>query len=285
MEARELHEYESIVQAPKHSTPQRRLLFVGNSLLLEGVDFPALKAAMEPQWYAQRYVIDDTNYYDWYYGLRRLYGEGARHDVVALVLTAQQLTSSRVRGSYFARRLMFTSDFMAVARDVGMHPTEAMDLFFSSISEFYGLRTELRKVLLGRLMPELPALAARFAVYPRWMPDSEQVYRMAVDRLAALRDLSNRFRTRFLLVIPPLARSQDTDGSRDVLRAGTVSGVTVLNPIPSGTLPVSNFKEDRFHLNEIGAERFTSTLATTLKDTLNNGLTVCDSLSLMRQLP
>ncbi|MGH8546722.1 MAG: hypothetical protein ACREX3_24530 [Gammaproteobacteria bacterium] len=268
VEARGLLEYESVVQTRNHSASQLRILLLGNSLLLEGVDFPVLKAALRPQWYAQRYVVDDTNYYDWYYGLRRLYREGATHDVVALVLTAQQLTSTRVRGSYFARRLMYPADFIAVARATGMHPTQAMDLFFSSISEFYGLRSELRKVLLGRLIPELPALAARFVVYPQWMPDSGQVYRVSLDRLSALRDFSKRMGTSLFLVIPPLSRPADLDGSRDVIRAGATAGVTVLMPIPSGTLPHSAYR-DGFHLNGVGAKRFTAALANALTEALS----------------
>lgn len=268
VEMRQIKEYENTVRIPSHPASGRRLLVVGNSLLLEGVDFPALTTALKTGWSAQRFVVDDTSYYDWYYGLRRLYGEGAKYDAVALVLTAQQLTASRVRGSYFARRLMSPPDFFAVARDVGMHPTEAVDLFFSSISEFYGLRSELRKVLLGRLMPGLPSLTARFNTYPRWMPDSEQIYRMSIDRLSALRDLSNRFGTRFLLVIPPISRSADLDGSRDVLRAGTATGVTILIPIPSGSLPTSQYS-DGFHLNNSGAKHFTTAFVSTLNDTLS----------------
>jgi len=51
---------------------------LGNSLLLEGVEFPGLSRDLRPEIEARRFVVDNTSYLDWYYGIRSLLRRGAR---------------------------------------------------------------------------------------------------------------------------------------------------------------------------------------------------------------
>ena len=83
---------------------------LGNSLLNAGIRFDEAHALLLPEIDARRLMVFDTTYYDWYYGIRRLYAEGVRPDVVILVLTPRQLTISKIRGNYFAYHLMRMAD-------------------------------------------------------------------------------------------------------------------------------------------------------------------------------
>ncbi len=67
------------------------MLLFGNSLLLEGVDYPALRNALSDEYDVHRLIFEQTEYLDQYYVLRRLFRHGARpHDVV-LCISARAL--------------------------------------------------------------------------------------------------------------------------------------------------------------------------------------------------
>jgi len=70
--------------ALRESTPT--VLFVGNSLLLANVDLSVVGPALQPRWQSRRLAVESTSYADWYFGLRRLFAEGARPDTVVLML-------------------------------------------------------------------------------------------------------------------------------------------------------------------------------------------------------
>src|SRR6185295_4653700 len=54
----------AIRPAPSGSPPT--LLVVGNSLLLEGLDFPRFTKEVSPRFQASRFVVEGTAYNDWY---------------------------------------------------------------------------------------------------------------------------------------------------------------------------------------------------------------------------
>jgi hypothetical protein len=54
------------------------VLMVGNSLLLEGVDVHRLQKLTSAQMRIYPIFLEATGYYDWFYGLQRLFRDGAR---------------------------------------------------------------------------------------------------------------------------------------------------------------------------------------------------------------
>ncbi len=72
----EAHEAAELRQSMSPS--QKNILFVGNSLLLEGVDMQQLRAGLKPRYQAQRFVVESTQYLDWYYALQGLFRGGMR---------------------------------------------------------------------------------------------------------------------------------------------------------------------------------------------------------------
>lgn len=236
---------------------RKAVLFIGNSLLLEGVDFDTLKAGLEMRYRAYRYVVESTNFYDWLFGLRRLFREGMRPDTVILCLNAPQLTTPAIRGDFSARMLFGLPDIWPAARATGADLTATSGYFFAHYSAFYATRSELRGVLMGRITPSVVAMWQQSVTKLAVIPADDQLIPVMEPRLRAIRDLCARYGGEFEFLIPPTIQSGDTA----IMRAGELAGVRVLRPIPNGSLS-SAFYRDGFHLNEQGAVIFTKAIAT-----------------------
>jgi hypothetical protein len=156
-----------------------------------------------------------------------------------------------------------------VARELRLHPTATAGYLLSSVSAFYGLRTEYRKVLLGRLMPDMQNLTPHIVRIQRpSLPDSE-VYRRAYDRLARFKALLDQRHTQAVFVLAPLLGSQPWN--QIVLRAARDAHVPLLEPFDEHTFSDREYLADRFHMNDSGAHRFTAMLVPPLRDVLAPG--------------
>jgi hypothetical protein len=244
---------------------QKQLLVVGNSLLLMDVALDSLREALAPGWKVRRLVVEQTEYFDWLYGLQALLATGATPDVVALMLTRRQLLSFDFRGDYSAYRLLRPVDVLPLSRDLKLHPTVAFSYLVSSVSAFYGLRAELRKVLFARLMPDVYDLTRLFIVPgPKWSPDSD-TYAIALERLTRLRSVTDSHGVSLLLIIPPAPGV--TTGDDPVREAATAANVPWVEvPESYGDADFS----DGFHMNEQGAARYTTSLSAVLARALDN---------------
>lgn len=246
------------------------VLFAGNSLLLWGADVPVLRKAMQPDWRAHRFIVEATTFEDWAFGLANLFEHGSRPSAVFLVLSPTQFAQHSVLGDYFARQLMAPGDLPAVASELDLHPTAITGMFLANRSAFYGLRGELRKVLLLGLVPGLDKL---FALVNRANPADPpnpsasraqtEMLERHLDRLTAL---SRRYGIPVILVIPPQTRA--TDLMDQMKSLASQRGMPVLLPIAPGALDASHYS-DGFHLNEKGRRLFTPALARTALDALS----------------
>ena len=264
--ARIADEYQGAVTLRPGPEPgPRRILFVGNSLLNFALKFDQVKPALAPAWEARRLMIEQTNFYDWYYGLRRLFAEGSRPDVVVITMTPRQLISDETRGDRFAHEQMLMSDLPEVSATLNLHPTNAAGFAFAHLSSFYGNRSELRKVLLGRLMPGLPTLTQRMTLPPVAPLSDAAVLERGGERLRKCREVSEANGARLIVVVPPTLNKQD--GAQALVQAGQAAGVTVLVPVASGSLPPSAYW-DGYHLGSDGAQTFTSQLIPLVKSTI-----------------
>lgn len=242
------------------------ILLVGNSLLDQDVDFPALETALAPRWAAERLVVVDTQYLDWWYGLRRLFAEGARPAVVVVLLSPRQLMSQAVRGDYFAHYLMRSLDVVSVARDTRAHPTVATGMLFANFSRFYGVRSEIRKRAISVLIPKLPQLTAILLQGAPQDIDEARLTATALARLAALKGLAAEYGSKLVFVVPPTPSDVGRPGCWTIRDAGLSVGVPVL-AIGPGEMVESDYA-DGLHLNAEGARKFTPRLVAMLEDRL-----------------
>lgn len=265
IQRRMVQEYAEAVAIGQDGMPGRHVLVVGNSLLDEGVRFDQLREGLASGVDIRRYMVEQTVYYDWLYGVKRLYREGARPDVVVVMLGTGHWLSPNIRGDYSAQYMMSLADLPAVARDLDMHPTQATSLMVAGVSKFWGARVEMRNFVLGRLMPNLATfMNASSAVDRRPMVDSD-VTPVLAARVARLRALTDAFGSQLVLLVPPLLNP--ADGSGGLMAAAAAHGVPVLRPVVSGAFDAQLFR-DGFHLNDAGAAAFTAQLIPPLRQAL-----------------
>jgi hypothetical protein len=262
IEHRREAEYQRAVNMRRSENAQS-VLIAGNSLLLEGVDFPQLQQEAGGEMDLRRTVVEGTFYLDWYYGLRRLFAEGSRPDVVVLVLNPIQLTSRSVGGDYTAHFLVDWNDILQFAQDTGADRNRTSSLALARLSFFYGARAEIRTWLLGRILPDLPVLTHNLQSSPKGLP-ADTLRDVAAQRLGRLRQLCQDNRAALVFVIPP---SNEDMGTASVTEVAATEGIRVLVPIGPGVLPLSDYS-DRFHLNSSGAAKFTTALAAGLRQVL-----------------
>jgi hypothetical protein len=247
----------------------KSLLMIGNSLLLEGVDFPRLRQFLAPDISTVRFAVEQTNYLDWYYCLRNFYDHNVRQDVVALSLTSTQSFTNDIRGEYFAYRMMNTRDFLRVSHDAHLSATETFSLLVGNLSAFYGTRSETRKVLLAKLVPSVNELIPSFVPAPAAAPPRKEiVVERIAQRLRVVDGLVRRNGGRLIMISPA---SLDAQGVECLSEGGRKAGVVVLTPIAAKDLSPRDFR-DGFHLTQAGAARYTTALAPLLRDAIRKVL-------------
>ena len=235
------------------------ILLLGNSLLLEGMDYDAMRRDLEPRATPVRFVVEQTAYLDWYYGIRRLLSDGARPDRIVLCLNLDQLLENNIRGEYSAYFLIRTQDLVSAGRDAGYDRTRISGLFFGRYSMFYAGRNNLRNFALNTVAPGYGEFLHNVTIAKARQLTDAEVLAAAVPRLRKLRALCDQNDILFDFLLPPGFEH----GVRGLLDAGKTSGTSVLAPVPQYAWN-AKFYRDGFHLNHEGAERFTQVLAATL---------------------
>jgi|HubBroStandDraft_1064217.scaffolds.fasta_scaffold18209_3 hypothetical protein len=251
---------------PNTGDGARTVLVVGNSLLVHGVEPDQLHQEMAPKYYSAVLGIENTQYLDWYFGLRRLFAEGSRPATLVLCLTARQLTSHGINGEYFAHYMMQERDIVAVKREAQLDNTMASNLFFANWSAWLGSRSMIRNWLLGELMPSVEKLTAYLPEKAPPLPPDEVVTQQSLARLHEIQELCRNNGARFIFVFPPVRGGNDLQ--ENLRSAAASSGIVVLVPVRGGEMPASYFS-DGFHLNTQGAAIFTEKLGFELAQPLS----------------
>jgi hypothetical protein len=263
-------EYRASVDTGRAVTTARQTIILGNSLLDAGLQFDQARQALLPDVDAKRLMFADTRYYDWYYGLRKLFADGARPDVIVLLLSSGQFVSSSSRGDYSAYHLMRTQDVIQAARDLTLSNTATSNLAFANVSAFFGVRAEARRGILHRIFPDLPDMMALITSYPAVVAPPGSVDQIALSRMQALRDLTCQFGARLVLVVPPTGAPQVGDPMLEELQnAGKLAEVPVLVPVECGSLTADFYSDNYFHLNRQGAEVFTRRFVESLQNVVH----------------
>lgn len=235
------------------------ILLLGNSLLLEGMDYDAIRRDLEPRAHPVRFVVEQTAYLDWYYGIRRLLADGSRPDRIVLCLNLDQLLENRIRGEYSAYYLIRTADLVSAGREAGYDLTRISDLFFARYSMFYAGRNNLRNFALNTVAPSYGGFLHNITIAKAHPLTDADVFARAAPRLRRLRALCEENHIAFDFVVPPGFEQ----GVQGLIEAGEQTGASVLTPVPQFAWKPDLYR-DGFHLNHEGAVRFTRILADAL---------------------
>jgi hypothetical protein len=160
---------------------------------------------------------------------------------------------------------LLTRDALAATRDLRLHPTQSASYLLGTVSCFYGVRSEVRKVLLGRLVPDLAPLVMRLADRPAPKLDPEALHRIARDRLLRFRNLLTPYGIRLVVVLMPVPSGANY--LEPIRRAGREAGVPVVAPYDERDFAPELFS-DGYHLNEDGARKVTGLVGPSLRETL-----------------
>jgi len=236
---------------------------VGNSLMLEGVDVSLLRAKIEPMYTPVPYFVLGTNYYDWFFGLKRLFAEGMHPRYVLLGLSPNQLAAPGIRGDISARYLFQQSDLLDIVRETHMDATTASGFLLAHYSEYYSTREISRGFFMSRILPGVGELLhSRLGTLHDPEIKEAVLAPLAAERLTALDQLCRDNGSHFVLVVPPSYQK----GAEIIRRVGRERGVTVLVPVAEGEFDVSYYQSDGIHLNGKGSQVFTARLAASLRD-------------------
>jgi len=263
IEARISQDHQAALAIRKSDRPT--VLLVGNSLMLEGIDDQRLRESLGGKAHAVLFPIEQTQYLDWYYGLRRLFAEGSQPDTVVLCMSAEHLITSRIRGDYSAYYLFRFADIPQIRRDINYDLTKTSSLALSRFSLFYAGRSPLRNFVLVRTDPAYAAMLQQLAGVQAQahFPSDREMERIAEARLTDLRTLCSSHGARFAFLLAP----GFGPGEAPLVEAGARSHTDVMVPFHLNELGRDKFR-DGFHLNATGAQMFTARVADLLSSRL-----------------
>lgn len=260
---------EALKVRPSRPGEPMSVLMVGNSLLLDGVDEQQLQQLTSGALRIYPIFFEDTGYYDWLYGLRRLFRHGARPQVVVVGLDANTSLIDRVREEYAPMVLFDVQDIFDIASDLGMSRTATSDLLLARYSAFWNTRSIFRRRILRRLIPHFEDA---FGWREHTIPTGREFQAMVASRMRTLRELCEAHGARLIFVIPPKLSSEST--VREMVGALQQARVEALVPIDPAALPARFYQRDAIHLNPEGAALFTAALATDLSSLIADGMTL-----------
>lgn len=251
-----------------NSSGPKQLLVVGNSLVDFGINFDQFKRGLPPEWQAHRFWIYNTGYSDWYFGLRRLFADGSRPDAVAIVFAGLNWYSNGIRGDYSSQYLFQTQDLLRISSEANLNRTETSSLLFARYSKFYALRSDIRKVLLNSILPDLPQMYTLFrpGSAPRFT--EQQLIPLVTERIIAYRSIVETYGSKLILIVPPVPHPGEEYQRAIRISAGN-AGVRVVMPMSCSDVPLTDFLDD-IHLAPEGAKLYTSQVVKALPAALTD---------------
>jgi hypothetical protein len=262
--ARVSQQYEEALRlSPAKSREPTSVLMVGNSLLLNGVDVERLQKLTSSRLRISPVFLEGTGYYDWFYGLQRLFRQGSRPQIVVLGVGVNNFLSSSVRQDYVPLMLFDVRDSFNVASELKMDRTATSNLLLSHASVFWDTRSVFRTQILRHAIPHYRELVLLLKPQTA-IPPNPQFQAIANPRVERLRELCETYGARLIILVPPTPSSEDA--TRQMAAAAQNARVETLIPLDPGALSTKYYQPDELHLNSEGAELFTTALATILPE-------------------
>ena len=152
---------------------------------------------------------------------------------------------------------MSAHDFPLAIQASKLDRTTASTYLFAHWSNWLAGKSVIRERVLILLVPNFRQLAGRIADHGPHVSDPQLLLSRAQQRLPELRELSQTYGVKIVLLVPPTQRE---DHSREIQAMGEQTGLPVWVLSPPGEFPRDLYR-DGFHLNDRGSEIFTSRLA------------------------
>jgi len=252
---------EAVKVRPSRSGEPVSVLMVGNSLLMEGIDVDRLQELTSSKMRIYPIFLEATGYYDWLYGLERLFRRGARPQVVVLGVGVNSFLQDSVRQDYAPMMFFDVRDVLGVASALKLDRTATTNLLLAHSSVFWDTRSVIRTQVLRHAVPHCRELFTLVKSKPA-LPPSSELELITLARIQTLRQLCDAHGAKLIILVPPTRSSEDA--VRQMAIASQKVGVDSLVPIDPATLSEKFYQPDELHLNSEGAALFTLALATYL---------------------
>lgn len=239
------------------------VLMVGNSLLLHGVELDRFQTLTSSRLRVYPIFLEATGYYDWLYGLRRLFRQGAKPQVVVVGVGVNYFLENGVRQDYAPMLFFDVRDTFAVASDLHLDRTATSNLLLAHSSTFWDTRGAIRTQILGHVVPHVEDLFSLVSPRPA-IPEGQAFEEIAIPRLQRMHELCEGHGAKLILLVPPTLSSERA--VNQMADAARTAGVDVSVPIDPAALSAKFYQRDGMHLNSEGAVLFTSALAKDLPD-------------------
>jgi hypothetical protein len=261
----------------RHAGPSEppAVLMVGNSLLLHGIQVDRLRWLTSASMQIYPVFLEATGYYDWLYGLRRMFREGARPDVVVIGVGVNYFLSNSIRQDYVPMMFFDARDTLALASDLHLDRTATSNLWLAHVSTFWDTRSAIRTQVLNHFVPHLEDLFLLVSPRPS-IPQGHEFEEVSIPRLQRLRELCETHGAKLILLVPPTLSSESAVSQ--MAYAAHAAGVDISVPIYPAALSEKFYERDGMHLNPDGAVLFTSALAKDLPERVVTRDTVASRL-------
>ena len=234
------------------------VVMIGNSLFLDGVQVDRLQELTANKLRIYPIFLEASGYYDWLYGLRRIFRLGARPQVVVVQFDVNSFLWNTVRTEYSPMLFFDAPDVLHVGSDLDLDRTARSSLLLAHWSAFWNMHSVVRTQILRITIPYFRDLFSLIQTQRNTSPGQE-FETIVGARLKTLRQLCDGYGAKMVMLAPPTPSSQDA-----IRRLAGVSrqiGVATLVPIEPGTLTARHYESDALHLNAEGASLFTSAIA------------------------
>jgi hypothetical protein len=253
---------EAVKVCPAKPGEPASVLMVGNSLLMEGINLNRLQELTSSRMRIYPIFLEATGYYDWLYGLQRLFRQGARPQVVVLGLGVNTFFENAVRQDYAPMMLFDARDILGVASDLKLDHTSTSNLLLAHESVFWDTRSVIRTQILRRVVPHCEELFSFMKAKPI-IPQGPRLEALVIARVQTLHKLCEAHGAKLIILVPPTPSSEDA--TRQMASVSQKIGVDTLVPIDPATLSEQFYQRDEIHLNPAGATLFTSALVSDLR--------------------
>jgi hypothetical protein len=221
---------EAIKVRPSRPGEPTSVLLVGNSLLLYGVDLDRLNELTSGRIRIYPIFLEATGYYDWLYGLRRLFRQGARPQVVVVGLPVDLFLGSGLRQDYSPLVFFDARDILGVASDLRLDNTATSNLLLGHSSTFWDRRSAIRAEVLHRIVPHFKDLSSLMKTVPT-IPQGPEFQAVATSRLQTLNELCEENGAKLIILVPPTPSSESA--IRQMAITSQKAGVQTFVPIAS----------------------------------------------------
>lgn len=234
------------------------ILLIGNSLMFDGIDFDLLKKGTDSLFTIKRLGIEQTQYLDWYYGLKNLFSQGMKPSLILICLGPEHYFGNGIRTEVFAHDLLKLNDLFQIKKDAQLNNTNTSLLAFAHLSSWLGNRTELVKWIMSLIIPGLDEMTSLLQQKRNNMPSDTLFLNTIRPRFFKLDSLCRSYGSNIAILLPSI---QSHKNSTDILISeANHAGIRVIIPVIPGQFDASLFKSDRYHLNETGAKAYTASL-------------------------